>query len=157
MLQIHRAKKKNVWATLSDTAWKAWQLEGNATISLAPSAFAHRLQLIYFERTDRTTAEGTFILDRAVCLLDIVDGERSSDVPSLWQRGFSVLPLLAQENVRTEAKASFFSARIRLCKIRLKLLWQLKQSRATNCSQADLRSLHFCDMTFKRKCNLTLV
>lgn len=50
---------------------------------------AHRLPLIYFERTDRTTAEGTFILDRAVCLLDIVDEEWSTDVSNLWQRDCS--------------------------------------------------------------------
>ena len=58
-------------------------LEGNTEISVARSVFAHRLLLIYFERTDRTTAEGTFILDRAVCLLDIVDEEWSTDVSSL--------------------------------------------------------------------------
>lgn len=49
-------------------------------ISLAASVFAHRLPQMYFERTDRTTAEGTFILDRAVCLLDIVDEEWRTDV-----------------------------------------------------------------------------
>ncbi len=45
--------------------------------------FVHRLPLIYFERTDSATAEGTFILDRAVSLLDIVDEEWMSDVSSL--------------------------------------------------------------------------
>lgn len=42
-----------------------------------------RLPLIYFERTDRTTAEGTFILDGAVCLEDIVDGKWSPDASGL--------------------------------------------------------------------------
>lgn len=46
-------------------------------------AHTHKLQLIYFESTDRTIAEGTFILDRAVCLLDIVDGRQSTDVSGL--------------------------------------------------------------------------
>lgn len=61
--------------------------EENAQISLAPSVYARRLPLIYFERTDRTTAAGTFILDRAVCLLDIVDEERSTDVSGLLTEG----------------------------------------------------------------------
>lgn len=63
-------------------------LEGNTDILGIPCPFflrthTHKLQLIYFESTDRTIAEGTFILDRAVCLLDIVDGRQSTDVSGL--------------------------------------------------------------------------
>lgn len=62
-------------------------LEGNTDILGIPCSFffahTHKLQLIYFESTDRTIAEGTFILDRAVCLLDIVDGRQSTDVSGL--------------------------------------------------------------------------
>lgn len=45
--------------------------------------FVHSLPLIYFEQADRATAEGTFTLNRAVCLLDIVDEEWTTDVSSL--------------------------------------------------------------------------
>lgn len=52
-------------------------LEGNTDILGIPRSFffllflrTHKLQLIYFESTDRTIAEGAFILDRAVRLLE---------------------------------------------------------------------------------------
>lgn len=88
------ARSLHVWHTL----------EGNAHMSLAPSVSARRLPLIYFERTERTTAEGTFILDRAVCLLDIVDEERSTDVSGVRQKDCP-----AQKDVRTAVNSSVWS------------------------------------------------
>lgn len=81
---------------------KAWALEGNTQLSLAFSLFAHRLPLIYLIRQTGTTAEGTFILDRAICLLDIVDEEWRTDMSSLGQRSCSSCASWSSEYVRTE-------------------------------------------------------
>lgn len=89
-------------------------LEGNTDILGIPCSFffsrahTHKLQLIYFESTDRTIAEGTFILDRAVCLLDIVDGRQSTDVSGLQS-------LKAQENLRTKGNMWFDLVHCRMC------------------------------------------
>lgn len=56
--------------------------------------FARRLLLIYFERTDRITAEGTFILDRASWILLMRSEELTCPV-------FAIIPLL-RKYVKTE-------------------------------------------------------